>query len=538
MSSLSHVVMWTEELGYRPVTLEEATEKYPSTVSARSKIFVCEICHQGVTLTFGKVRVRHFRHDSKPDDKSCKERTPTSDNSLRSTRVFSENLHELPCRIVFQQGSPYRIELGLLALTEELWEKYKEQFLKITTDCGDTFQYYVADRIRQGQVTYLNVGAIPSRKYLLEIAGSFPLPAFWPRRANGLQDITLFDGKTGKKLPDSPDVEIQHEYIVALADGFLLPEENEIVASKIPTNEHGWRKWTLYRVMAKSFSRESAHFFLQLRARLTRRLPSVFPLWPAFVCTPHLIYHSAREFCIFIEGDDTQTRIFPVCNIEPIIKEDSAQLIFCSPGGEEQTFTASASFQLLELGHSHVLRYDYFFHNNLTLQISLPEVQVMDENNVPIVKDQVYETSFKRKVRIKSFFDGMVKLEKAGKPTDRYSIKGGELLELAVNTGQTLSIFQGLDLIRTIVFYRLGSGKNIVVDDVQLSRKLKRFVGDEVAAIHAIAKFAYYFRNCRVTGAWLRKKKEKGIISSRALALLSKIFGKTFAAHTGGNDGQ
>ena len=40
---LTHVCVWDSELGYRRVTVEEASVIYPhSTVSARSGHFVCE----------------------------------------------------------------------------------------------------------------------------------------------------------------------------------------------------------------------------------------------------------------------------------------------------------------------------------------------------------------------------------------------------------------------------------------------------------------------------------------------------------------
>ena len=61
---LSHVLMWTEEHGYRRVTPDEATLLYPEKVSARSGLFICEICKERVTFTAEGRQARHFRHDS------------------------------------------------------------------------------------------------------------------------------------------------------------------------------------------------------------------------------------------------------------------------------------------------------------------------------------------------------------------------------------------------------------------------------------------------------------------------------------------
>ena len=68
---LSHVLMWTEEHGYRRVTPDEATLLYPEKVSARSGLFICEICKERVTFTAEGRQARHFRHDSAALNKDC-----------------------------------------------------------------------------------------------------------------------------------------------------------------------------------------------------------------------------------------------------------------------------------------------------------------------------------------------------------------------------------------------------------------------------------------------------------------------------------
>ena len=56
MASLTHVCMWTEH-GWKRVTADEVSHLHPGgTVSARSGIFMCELCGQYVTLTNGSIR--------------------------------------------------------------------------------------------------------------------------------------------------------------------------------------------------------------------------------------------------------------------------------------------------------------------------------------------------------------------------------------------------------------------------------------------------------------------------------------------------
>ena len=63
--ALTHVVMWDNECNeWKDITIEEAKKMHPGgTVSARSGLFMCKLCHQNVTLTNEKVNSRHFRHE-------------------------------------------------------------------------------------------------------------------------------------------------------------------------------------------------------------------------------------------------------------------------------------------------------------------------------------------------------------------------------------------------------------------------------------------------------------------------------------------
>ena len=64
MASLTHVCMWSDN-DWKPITAEQVARLHPGgAVSARSGIFMCDLCHQYVTLTKEGKNVRHFRHVS------------------------------------------------------------------------------------------------------------------------------------------------------------------------------------------------------------------------------------------------------------------------------------------------------------------------------------------------------------------------------------------------------------------------------------------------------------------------------------------
>lgn len=90
-------------------------------------------------------------------------------------------------------------------------------------------------------------------------------------------------------------------------------------------------------------------------------------------------------------------------------------------------------------------------------------------------------------------------MEHDGFLVNRKKLKGGDELELTVNTGQTLTIFQGLDRIRSIVFARpnlsrpgVGLNKGLW-NDALLCRRLRRLTGDEVPTVHALTEAVRFF---------------------------------------------
>ena len=103
MASLTHVCMWSDH-GWKRITAEQAARLHPGgTVSARSGLFMCELCGQYVTLTDGDINVRYFKHSAYEKSKDCPERTFGSGY----TPSYSSQEHDLPIRITSISSSSY-----------------------------------------------------------------------------------------------------------------------------------------------------------------------------------------------------------------------------------------------------------------------------------------------------------------------------------------------------------------------------------------------------------------------------------------------
>lgn len=521
---LSHVLMWTEEHGYRPVTEDEANQIYPETVSASSGIFVCAICNQTVTFISSDVMVRHFRHSSAAEKKDCEDRSEQYYGYAHPTCGLLQDMHTLPLRLV-QIGGRYRLELGLLALSEEDLAQYSGQTLRIAGHNTNIFLYDITERLLPGQLTWLEVGDVPAKSYCLSFSEGSALPSQWPRQIDGVDHVTLFNAATGKRLPPFPDVEVGQEYIVTICGQLDLKDSRDVRVEYIPSQKHGWSEWKLYKVTALQFSKYAARFFLQFQATLTRCVPRIFPLWPAFIRTPHLIYHNADDIFVFIEGKVEQVRIVPDSPFSDLGNR-RARIIRFTAGTRKQMVTGTHPEQLLEVGRSHILRYDYFIRRDLDQIAARPEVIVTDQRGTVLQGDWMQSIPVGGMIQISASFDGEIWLENDGFLSERRELKGGEELQLKVSAGHTLTIFQGLDQIRSIVFARPNQTRAREEQnkeswgDALLCRRLRRLTGDEVPAVHILAEAVRFFQGYRATGAWLRTRKAEGCISARALSLL------------------
>ena len=106
MATLNHVCMWSGR-GWTPITAEKAAGLHPyGTVSAKSGLFMCELCGQYVTLIDGDRMVRHFRHSAAEKSKDCPERTFGAGYVV----YYKSNEYDLPLRLVNISPKPYAVQ--------------------------------------------------------------------------------------------------------------------------------------------------------------------------------------------------------------------------------------------------------------------------------------------------------------------------------------------------------------------------------------------------------------------------------------------
>lgn len=156
MASLTHVCMWREK-GWKRITAEEAARLHSGgTVSARSGLFMCELCGQYVLLTDSAVRVRHFRHSSSEKSKNCPERT----SGTGVKYGYSQGEHELPIRIKNITNRSFELEMGFIQVPRNLLTPQLQIRIKLNGYMSKSFTY-IKERLDSEGITYLDIGNVP-----------------------------------------------------------------------------------------------------------------------------------------------------------------------------------------------------------------------------------------------------------------------------------------------------------------------------------------------------------------------------------------
>lgn len=510
MASLTHVCMWTEH-GWKRVTADEVSHLHPGgTVSARSGIFMCELCGQYVTLTNGSIRDRYFKHSQYEKNKDCPERTFAPWAPI----TFSENDHGLPIRIHVVSPDRFELEMGLLPVPKTALGKRRKGTLSIISSNGEKF-IFSYDRLNKETITYVSIGNVPAASYMLNPSGDREIiDIFWPPKVVGIDGSgAIFDFKSGKKLAYDADVEVGKNYYL-LKRGILWNDYESISIIEKCSCRYGWETWSVYQVCANKFDGEAACFFLDFHCRLTEEPVEIFPLWPSCVEAPYVTFHKEDVVNMFFRGD-ANPKTFPYSYISK--KGDKSGSILNVRCTERQ--------QLLSAGRSKILEYTYLWKDPLEYQGEIPNVSVMTLSGTPF--DFVESNSIPEKglLEIKAPYDGEIIVEEEGKIEIHYRLQANRVFLLdSIHTGQLIKIYQGLNLVWFCHFIKGKDQKTYLATDKQMLEQLMHCRGEEIAIPHstgAMVSFMEHYPECK---KWLQKEIKRGKVNDKALKILESNF--------------
>lgn len=509
MASLTHVCMWSSK-GWIRITPEEVARSHPGgSVSARSGLFMCELCGQYVRFIDGDIQTPHFRHSAYEESKDCPERTYGPGENY----TYEAGEHELPIRIVNITSTGFSFELGLVAVPGELLRKQvRKELTIIPSDRLMTPFVYSYERLNKDAITYVPIGNRPCEKYTI-ISSDEIAEAYWPRDTKGVPESgAIFDAESGRMLPDDADVAVGKQYYL-LSKTRAYNIYNGVSVKQLLKRNVSWSVWYLSRVVATDFTESAAKFFLNYHCRLTIQPISIQPIWPVYVQSPYVIQNSGEKTWFHIQGQgETTTKAYPAATM----------LYYQSNEGKVCSIEINERQQLISTGRAKVLEYTYLWKMPLNEPVERPQIAVSDIKGNPIPSGLQNTIPQNHTIRVLAPFDGIIRLEKNGFIIDRISLKAEISVELdGIQYGVNILILQGLDIVWSAEYKKNAEKTN--EDDTTIYQKLICSHGRKVQISHTLGVTVGLLKNYPKTRKLISEKIRSGYIEEDALAYYKKF---------------
>lgn len=509
---LTHVYYWESNVGYRPITVEEADKLYSHgcTVPAdRTSRFVCGICAQHVGLSKRRkgTGTRHFYHSRGEDDKECEDRA-----KAYSAVPVGYNCHPMPLRIRVAHGS-YLLELGFFYAPSSAASDPRCQKITITGDDENEYTHSV-ERLSSEGIAYLNVGNIPSTEY--SISYDYPssnLDRYWPSKTTGVNIRgSFFDCSTGKILYSGSKAYPYRDYYLLQRRSIGYVPHGISYESIAETRTGSFTTWYLYKIHVQDFSASVARFFLERSIFLTEKPVVFYPIWPPYVEDPYFLYHHDPRIYFYMQGGDAELNIYPATIY--------AQHQNLGDGKLYRIYAASKE-QLLSLGQSGAIGFSYLMTKPLDMVAAFPEVQIKSIDGNLIAEDTCNRLPKGKQLTIQTPFDGKVILLKNNKILEIRHIVAEKILTVDdLSFGCEVRIFQSCDMVRSIRFEKSKENKNYADFDQEMIQKLNNCNGPAMAVPHSVGVIAKSLSNFPQSKKWLYRMIRKGNIPVDAFKLM------------------
>ena len=511
---LTHVCVWAGKT-WKHISITEAVRMHPGgTVSAKSGLFMCDLCGQYVTLTWGDIRDPYFRHSSEEKSKDCPERS----FGAAYTGVFHPTSHSLPIRLKVLSEEAIRLEVGLLPIPDRVLAANADNYVLIQTADNQLQRFrYSLSRILNKSTTYLSVGSIPSSQYRIALERvDNRISSVWPTVTPGITgEGTLFDAESGQMLAEDGDAIIGKEYLLLTKHkkSWIAHYSDVTIETECSIGTVG-SKWNVFKVIATGYSEDSARFFLDYHARLTANPTSVYPIWPVFIEKPFLVLHREDKMFLYLKGEGVRSDLFPEGRTHSFRAQDNRAALLVAFCNDRQ--------QILSVGRSKTIAYTYLWKDALAFsQENTTKLLVTDDRG-----EQVQEGKCGRlpdgALNIHPGRDGFVEVEnQEGEIEYKASLTAGQTAFLdKLSFGITVRIYEGLDCCWSLQFQKIARNVESVSRDEELYQLLTEANGNEIAVPHAMASVTQRLERYPKSKKWIVERIHKGKMPYKAILII------------------
>ncbi len=505
---LTHVCVWDCKNGYRQITIEEASKKYPYRVSASQGIFICSLCGQNVGLTAAGSNVRHFRHTSAAQRKECEDRA-----QAYARASIGYDSHPMPLRIKVNHDG-YLLELGLFYPSSFNIGGSRSQRIRIMGENSQEF-VYAFERISSEGITYLNVGNIPSSIYRLDYDPPSPsLSRYWPTTTSGINPKgSFFECFSGKMLHTGGNAYPSQDYYLLQRQSLSFVPNGISYELLTETRTCSSMAWYLYKIHIHEFSAEVACFFLKRSIFLTEKPVSFYPIWPPYIEDPYFLYHNDPIIYFYMEGRDVELNTYPVTM--------SPQFVDLGEGKLYKIYNNSKE-QLLSLGQSGSIGFSYLMKKKLNRTAALPQILIKSIDG-KLMEQNIWNRLPKgNQFILQAPFDGKLIILRNDHIQEIRHIIAEQLLTIdGFSFGYEIQIFQGNDLVRTIVFEKTQQNADYSEQDQKLVKRLCNCKGTIIPVSHSIGVLVKQLSYLPLSRNWLYQAIRQGKIPTDAVKILT-----------------
>lgn len=491
---LTHICTW-EDGKWRRTNAEEASIRFPYSVSSNHKCFICELCGQYVSFTGPGKYARHFKHNKGEEDKECEERsTNYSTTPLKVTDIM------LPIKMVIKKDN-CEFFIGISPIKKDLLNKHFEK--KVIISYGSEKREFLLERLSSVETTYLSVGDALEEEYKVCFPDELKNEEIVPCYSLGyLGEGRLFEKNTGKMVPLDGEVKVGEVYYYLTKKRILRDSAPTIHSEKVLS-----KRFYLYEIEATDLELETATFFLGLRARLTDAPIGLMLIWPPHREIDESIISNSKENYFMMYGN---AKVSVNSDLKsPFIESENE---WCLYKLKDETGKDNVL-----VGRTKVLDYKQVIISKRREESCAPKVEIKDDKGRIIENDICARPPLNNRLFVFSEYDAVLKI-RGDKGFYYLEIKAGGIMPvLDITYGTIVQLFVGNSLLRELRIEerRKKATRN---DDIFIS--LVNAKGKPIRVSQAaIGNVAALYKDKRID-AWLRK--QKCYLPADALAMIKR----------------
>ncbi len=504
---LTHVCIWDNGKGYRPIDINQACDLYPYKVSAKSGIFSCSLCGGHVLLTGSGSNVRHFRHTSLDQNKICEERALVYESKKLKVRGYP-----LPFKIEIYDNK-YSLKLGVFHPASLLDNCDLSGEIIIVGNDG-TPLIHSLEKFNTAKISYFELGSHPCEYYELSYnMVSEDAVKLFPKYVTGFDsEGALFVCGSNEMIHEGGIVYPFRDYYL-LQPHKLLDAPNSISYDLLyaPTlgDDQGWY---LYKIRSRDFSNDAACFFLRRSVYLRQDPPVSYPIWPAYTQDDYFLYHEDSNIYFYVEGEDSMLSIYP-SYLNPTFESLN--------NGRLYRFYTEYKEQVLSLSPYGDIGFSYLQQMKLDRLAEAPEIKITDESNRIIVESVIESFPEGSLIKLTAPYDGKVVIKNRQVVASVMPLTSNNEICIDVNCSNTeLLIYQGLDLVRRINFHEAHREIDYQKLDIEMLTKLQSCSGVVIKIPHSVGAMASKLSKMPKTRQWMYRCIRRGEMPREALNIL------------------